>query len=136
MSDIIAVALVAAGSGLIGALVSGFFGRRKSGADAAATLTSASIELVETLRKEVDELRTEQGVLKVEIESLKTDLLALEEVANVRQIQITKLKARIDEANRIIDAQEKRIVQLEDVLRQHGISPYSDKDGEIGGVVF
>lgn len=129
------IALVAAGSAGISAFVTGIFSRRKSGADAAATLTSASIELVETLREEVDELRAEQDILKGELDKLRADLAVIEDLADNREAQIVKLKKRIDEADRIIEVQEKRIAALEKILRLHGIDPIHD-EGDIGGVVF
>ena len=111
------------------------FTRKTRRADVASTLTSASMELVETLRGEVDALRDEQKALRIKIDELKADIEAIGIVSESRQSQIDKLKARIDEANRIIDAQEKRIAHLEQILRENGIDP-TGGDGDPNGVVF
>ncbi len=132
MSEALLIALIAGGAGLFGAVANGWFMRRKVTADVASTLTSASIELVETLREEVRELRAEQGTLREKIDKLKADVEVIGIVSEARQDQIDKLKVRIDEANKIIDAQEKRIAHLELILRQNGIdpqAPYEDVDG-------
>ena len=135
MSDAVIIAMAVASAGIFGALINQLFTRKTRRADAASTITSASMELVETLRGEVDALREEQTALRIKIDDLREDVKAIGIVSETRQSQIDKLKARIDEANLIIDAQEKRIAHLEQILRDNGIDP-SDNLGEIGGVVF
>ena len=132
------VALVAGGAGLFGAIINGWFNRRKVTADAASTITSASIELVEALRGEVDDLRVDLKTLKTEIERCREQIEAFGVLSTTRESEISQLKARIDAANKIIDAQELRIAHLEAILRKRGIDPFSvlDEDDEIDGVVF
>lgn len=137
MSDGVIIALAAAGAGIVGAVLNQIFSRKTRRADAAATNVSASIELVEALRGEVNELRKEQGKLKDEVVALRAELESIEIVSDLRMTEIAKLKSRIDAANKIIDAQEVRIDHLERALRLAGIDPDGVRgDDDVNGVVF
>lgn len=104
MDTAIIIALCTTGGGVLGALINGWFGRKKTSADISALLSAAAMDMlkpyqetVESLRCEVRDLRTEVADLRSQIERKDESIAALKRDLVLRERRINELEARICE---------------------------------------
>lgn len=107
MDTAIIVALSTVGGTLMGALLNGWFGRRKLKADAAAVLTQAASDLGASLSKRMNELDNENCAIRDEIKKLRKQITSKNEsIANLKRLlsdrdeRVAELETRVGELER------------------------------------
>jgi peptidoglycan hydrolase CwlO-like protein len=104
MTEPILIAVIGGAFAIGGSVLTALFTRRKSRADAASSISTAAANLVKGLNERLDDLESENKVLRLEISKIQSKLNELQDMVQVYQkrfiylVQLIKdLFAQFDE---------------------------------------